>query len=63
MEKISLAKYLIIITLAYYLVKGLIYLLLWQTTYKIEERAREMKKQKQKKKQEEDEIWEENEDK
>lgn len=61
MEKTSMLKYLIIVTLAYYLVKGVIYLLLWQTTYKIEERAREMKKQKQQQKEGEDELWDEDE--
>ncbi|NLO22643.1 MAG: G-protein coupled receptor [Syntrophomonadaceae bacterium] len=36
-------KYLIIITLCYYLVKGLIYLILWQATKKVEEKSRESK--------------------
>lgn len=39
----SMLKYLIIITLMYYFLKGLIYLLLWQTTKKVEERARAAK--------------------
>jgi Na+-translocating ferredoxin:NAD+ oxidoreductase RnfG subunit len=47
----NIAKTLIIITLIYYLIKGLIYLVLWQTTYKIEEKAKARKaKNKQKKK-------------
>jgi len=37
-------KILIIITLIYYLIKGLLYLLLWQTTLKIEEKGKEAKK-------------------
>ncbi len=45
----DMAKYLIIITLCYYLVKGLIYLILWQATKKVEEKAREAKKKEQKK--------------
>ena len=39
----DMVKYLIIITLCYYLVKGLIYLILWQATKKVEEKARESK--------------------
>ncbi len=46
----DMAKYLIIITLCYYLVKGLIYLILWQATKKVEEKAREYKKKEQKQK-------------
>lgn len=41
-------KYLIIVTLCYYLVKGLIYLLLWQATHKVEEKAREFKQKSKK---------------
>ncbi len=44
----DMLKYLIIITLCYYLVKGLIYLILWQATKKVEEKAREFKKKEQK---------------
>lgn len=36
----NMIKTLIIITLIYYLIKGLIYLAFWQATYKIEENAR-----------------------
>lgn len=43
----SLLKTLIVVTLAYYLIKGLIYLLLWQTTYKLQEKALERKRKKQ----------------
>jgi hypothetical protein len=39
----DMLKYLIIVTLCYYLVKGLIYLILWQATKKVEEKAREYK--------------------
>lgn len=53
----SMAKTLIIITLVYYLIKGLIYLILWQATYKIQERALAEKKKKQKKKDLEESIW------
>ena len=35
----SMLKTLIVVTLVYYLVKGLIYLLLWQATYKVQENA------------------------
>lgn len=54
----SMLKTLIIITLIYYLLKGLIYLLLWQTTYKIEEHARAKKKQQKRARDVEKEIWE-----
>ncbi len=40
----DMAKYLIIITLCYYLVKGLIYLILWQASKKVEEKVRETRK-------------------
>lgn len=53
----SIAKTLIIITLVYYLIKGLIYLMLWQTTYKIQEHALAKKKERQQKKALEEEIW------
>lgn len=52
-----MAKTLIIITLIYYLLKGLIYLLLWQGTYKVEEQARARKNAKKKKRDLEEEIW------
>jgi len=50
-------KYLIIITLAYYLIKGLLYLLLWQMTYKVQEKAMAAKKKEIEKKQVGKEIW------
>jgi len=53
----SIAKTLIIITLVYYLIKGLIYLVLWQATYKIQERALAEKRKRQKAKNLEDSIW------
>ena len=46
----DMLKYLIIITLCYYLVKGLIYLILWQATKKVEQHAREAKKKQKPKK-------------
>jgi len=52
-----MAKTLIIITLVYYLIKGLIYLVLWQATYKIQERALAEKKKRKKKKDLEESIW------
>jgi len=53
----SIAKTLIIITLVYYLIKGLIYVVLWQATYKIQERALAEKKKRQRKKDLEESIW------
>ena len=50
-------KYLIIVTLCYYLVKGLIYLILWHATFKVEERAKELKNKKMKEKQAKEDIW------
>ncbi len=56
-----LLKTLIIVTLIYYLVKGLIYLMLWQTTKKLEERGleakRKAKEKKMKSKELEEELW------
>lgn len=46
----SMLKTLIIITLVYYLLKGLIYLAMWQATYKVQERAFEEKRKRQEKK-------------
>lgn len=40
----DMVKYLIIITLCYYLVKGLMYLILWQASKKMEQKARETRK-------------------
>jgi uncharacterized membrane protein len=53
----DLLKYLIIITLAYYLVKGLLYLLMWQMTFKVQEKALAAKKKEKKRRQAEKEIW------
>ncbi len=39
----TLLKTLIVVVLAYYLIKGLIYLLLWQTTYKLQQKMLETK--------------------
>jgi hypothetical protein len=50
----QMVKYLIIITLCYFFLKGLFYFFLWQTTHKIEERAR---KQKQKEKEKQGSMW------
>lgn len=50
-------KTLIIVTLIYYLLKGLIYLVLWQTTYKVQERALAAKAKAKEKKKAEEEIW------
>ncbi|ABI69669.1 hypothetical protein [Syntrophomonas wolfei] len=57
----SMVRYLIIITLCYYFLKGLIYLLLWQTTHKIEERAREQKRKEKEKRESMRRIWEDEE--
>ncbi|HBQ86680.1 MAG TPA: hypothetical protein DER33_07685 [Syntrophomonas sp.] len=40
----SMVKMLIIVTLIYYFLKGLIYLMLWIATHKVEENARERKR-------------------
>jgi uncharacterized membrane protein len=53
----NMLKTLIIITLCYYLLKGLIYLMLWQTTVKLEERARAEKNKKKAEKEMEEELW------
>ncbi|HBQ27518.1 MAG TPA: hypothetical protein DD791_14085 [Syntrophomonas sp.] len=53
----DLLKYLIIVTLAYYLIKGLLYLLLWQVTYKVQEKALTEKKKQKRRRQIEEEIW------
>lgn len=37
----SMVKMLIIVTLIYYFLKGLIYLMLWIATHKVEENARD----------------------
>ncbi len=58
----KLLKYLIIITLAYYLIKGLIYILLWQTTKRVEEHARAAKEREKKKLMQEKGIWEDEDD-
>jgi len=56
--KNELLKYLIIVTLVYYLLKGLIYLLLWQTTYRVQQKALEAKKKEKEKKDIANRIWE-----
>ena len=53
----DLLKYLIIVTLAYYLIKGLLYLLLWQMTFKVQEKALAEKKKQKEQRQIEKEIW------
>jgi len=50
-------KTLIVVTLVYYLVKGLIYLLLWQATYKVQENALAAKNKRKKKKEQDESIW------
>lgn len=42
----SMLKMLIIVTLIYYLLKGLIYLMLWIATHKVEQNARERQRKK-----------------
>jgi len=59
----DMMKYLIIVTLCYYLVKGLIYLILWQATYKVEERAKDLQNKKKKNKQAKEDIWQAENDK
>lgn len=53
----NMLKTLIIITLIYYLIKGLIYLMFWQTTVRIEEKAKEKKRREKEKEKLTDEIW------
>ena len=53
----DLLKYLIIVTLAYYLVKGLLYLMLWQMTYKVQEKSLAEKKKQKERRKVEKEIW------
>lgn len=48
----NMLKTLIIITLIYYLVKGLLYLAMWQMTYKVQERQLEEKEKKKAKRME-----------
>ena len=40
MDKATLLKGLIIAVLVYYLMKGIIYLVLWQVMHKVEERSK-----------------------
>lgn len=56
--KNELLKYLIIVTLCYYLLKGLIYLLLWQTTKRVQQNALAAKQREKDKRKKEKEIWE-----
>jgi cytoskeletal protein RodZ len=53
----SMLKTLIVVTLVYYLIKGLIYLLLWQATYKVQENALAAKNKRKKKKDVEESVW------
>lgn len=53
----DLLKYLIIVTLAYYLIKGLLYLLLWQMTYKVQEKALAEKNKRKERRQIQKELW------
>jgi hypothetical protein len=41
MDKATILKYLIIAVLSYYLVKGILYLAMWQALVKMEERGKE----------------------
>lgn len=54
----DLLKYLIIVTLAYYLIKGLLYLLMWQMTYKVQEKALAEKRKQKERRRIQKEIWE-----
>lgn len=58
----NMLKYLIIITLAYYLVKGLIYLMLWQMTYRVEKRSKETKEKAKKERMIRLGIWQDGDD-
>ncbi|MGE5391082.1 MAG: hypothetical protein ACM3PE_08475 [Deltaproteobacteria bacterium] len=55
--KNELLKYLIIVTLCYYLLKGLIYLLLWQTTKRVQDSALAAKQREKEKRKIEEQIW------
>lgn len=44
MDKEQIFKLIIIVLLSYYLIKGLLYLLLWQVTNKMEEKGIEKEK-------------------
>ena len=57
----SMLKYLIMITLMYYFLKGLIYLLLWQTTKKVQERALAAKAKERADREAQRRIWEDDE--
>lgn len=50
-------KSLIIVTLIYYLFKGLIYLILWQATYKVQERSLAAKAKEKAKRDAQIELW------
>ncbi len=50
-------KSLIIVTLIYYLFKGLIYLILWQTSFKVQERALAAKEERIRKRKAKEELW------
>ncbi|MDD3269318.1 MAG: hypothetical protein PHX14_08355 [Syntrophomonadaceae bacterium] len=55
-------KYLIIITLMYYFLKVLIYLVLWQTTKKVQENALAKKAKRKEKEEMHRRIWVDDED-
>ncbi|HZJ84785.1 MAG TPA: hypothetical protein VFD02_04425 [Syntrophomonadaceae bacterium] len=57
----NMLKTLIIVTLIFYLLKGLIYLILWQMTYKVQEKALAAKAKAKKEKKVEKETWNEGE--
>lgn len=57
-----LLKTLIIVTLIYYLVKGLIYLMLWQATKKMEQRGKEAKQRKKEQRMKQRGTWQDQDD-
>ncbi len=58
----SMLKYLIIITLMYYFLIGLIYLLLWHTTKRVQEHALAKKAKEREKREMHRRIWSDDED-
>lgn len=53
----DLLRYLIIITLAYYFLKILMYVVMWQVTYKVQERALATKKKAMERRKARERIW------
>jgi low temperature requirement protein LtrA len=53
----DLLRYLIIITLAYYFLKILMYIVMWQMSYKIQERALASKKKEMERRKARERIW------